>query len=99
MESEPRLGRSGTSRTPENVESVRAAINENRRLTLRELEETLGIPRTTVSEILTEDLGKTRVAQQFVPPLLSQEQKEFHAEVAHDLHETANNDPIPSKRS
>jgi hypothetical protein len=37
VESDRRSGRPSTSRTPENVESVWAAINENRRLTVREL--------------------------------------------------------------
>jgi len=90
VESDQRSGRPSTSRTPENVESVWAAINENRRLTVRELEEDLGIPWTIVSQILTEDLGKIRVAAKFVPPLLSREQKEFRAAVAQDLLETAN---------
>jgi len=92
VESDRRSGRPSTSRTPENVESVRAAINENQQLTVQELED-LGIPRTIVSQILTEDLGKKRVAEKFVPRLLSREQKEFRAAVAQDLLETANNDP------
>jgi len=54
LESDRRSGRPSTSRTPQNVGSVRAAINENRRLTVRELEEDLGIPRTIVSQILTD---------------------------------------------
>ena len=41
-----------TSRTPENVEGVWATINKDWRLTVRELEADLGIPKTTVSEIL-----------------------------------------------
>ena len=41
VESDRLSGRPSTSRIPENVESVRAAINENRRLTVRELEEDL----------------------------------------------------------
>jgi len=92
VESDRRFGRPSTSRTPENVESVPAAINENRRLTVRESEEDVGIPWTIVSKILTEDLGKKRVAAKFVPRLLSREQKEFRAAVAEDLLETANND-------
>ncbi|XP_042211468.1 protein GVQW3-like, partial [Homarus americanus] len=80
--SDPRSGSPSTSRTPENIERVRAAINENRRLTVRELEEDLGIPRTSVSEILTKDLGMKRLTAKFVPKLLSREQKEFRAEVA-----------------
>ena len=72
-ESDRCSGRPSTGRTPENVERVRAAINENRRLTVQELEEALGISRTVVSQILTEDLGKKRVAAKSVPWLLSQE--------------------------
>lgn len=53
MKSDPRSGRPVTARTPENVERVRIAINENRRLTVRELEEDFRIPKTIVSEILT----------------------------------------------
>ena len=34
VESNPRSGRPSTGRTPENVGCVRAAINENRRLTV-----------------------------------------------------------------
>jgi hypothetical protein len=70
VESDRRSGRPSTSRTPENVESFRAAINENRRLTVRKLEEDLGIPRTIVSRILTEYLGKKHVAAKFVPRLV-----------------------------
>jgi hypothetical protein len=92
IESDRRSGRLST-RTSENVESVQAAINEDRRLTVRELEEDLGIPWTVVSRILTEDLGKKRVAAKFVPRLLSREQKDFRAAVAQDSLETANNDP------
>jgi hypothetical protein len=67
-------------------------------MTVRELEEALGIPRTISSRILTEDLSKKRVAAKFVLRLLSQEQKKFCAEVAQDLLDTANNDPdFPKK--
>ena len=53
VESDPCYARPATSRTPENVERVWAAINKDQRLTVRELEADLGIPKTTVSEILT----------------------------------------------
>jgi hypothetical protein len=80
------------------VEGVRAAINENRKVTVRVLEEALGIPRTIVSEILTQDLDKKHLVAKFVPRILSQEQKEFCTGVAQDLCETANNDPdFPKK--
>lgn len=71
---------------------MRAAINNNRRVKFREVEEALGNPRNIVSEILMEDLGKKRVAAKFIPVHLSLEQKEFRTEVVQDLLDTANND-------
>jgi hypothetical protein len=59
VESDRRSGRPPTSRTPENVENVRAIINENQRLTVRELGEDLGIPQIIVSQILTESWQET----------------------------------------
>jgi hypothetical protein len=65
---------------------------------VQKIEEALGIPRIIVSEILVEDLVKKRVMAKFVPWVLSQEQKEFCAEVAQDLLETSNKDPdFPKK--
>ena len=49
VENDPRSGRPAVSRTPENVERVRAAIHKNWWLTLQELEADLGIPETTCS--------------------------------------------------
>ena len=61
-ESDRRSGRPSTSRTPENVESIRDAINENRRLTVLELEEALGIPWTITKEYYFEVLHQLRDA-------------------------------------
>jgi len=58
VESNPRSGRLSTIKTPENVECVRAAINKNRRLTVRELEEAPGIPRTITKEDYIEVLRR-----------------------------------------
>jgi hypothetical protein len=64
------LGRPATGRTPKNVEHMQAAINENWWLTVWDLEEDLGIPRTVVSEILMKDLGMNHVAAKLIPQLL-----------------------------
>ena len=88
VESDPCSGRSATSRTPENVEHVRAAINKGQRLTVRELEADLGVPKTIVSEILTPDRGMKHVAAKFIPWLLLPEQKEHRAAVANDAGRT-----------
>ena len=61
VESDSRSGRPSTTKTLDNIEQVRLAIEGDRRLTVRELENDLGIPKTTVWEILNKILGTTRV--------------------------------------
>ena len=80
-----------TSRTPENIEHVQAAIHKDQRLTVRELEADLGIPKTTVSKILMQDLGMKCVVAKFVLCLLLPEQKEHCVAVANDFIQTATN--------
>ena len=52
-----------------------------------------GDSKTTVSEILTRDLGMKHVVAKFVPWLLLPEQKEHCATVTNDLIQTATNEP------
>ena len=92
VESDPCSERPSSRRAPEDVEHVMAAINKDQRLTVQELEAELGIPKTTVSEILTQVLGMKHVAK-FVLWLLLPERKEHHAAVANDLIQTATNEP------
>ena len=84
VESDPHSGRPATSRTSENVERVQSAINKDQQLTVQALEANLGIPKTTVSEVLTQDLGVKCVVAKFVPQLLLPEQKEHRVAVASD---------------
>ena len=86
-ESDPRSGRPATSRAPEDVERVWGAVNNDGWLTVWETD--LGIPKTTVSEILMQDLGMKRVMAKFVLWLLLPEQKEHWASVANDMIQTA----------
>ena len=56
VESDPHSGRPSTSRPPENVEQVWAAINKDLLLPVWELEADLEIPKTTMSWIWMQDL-------------------------------------------
>ena len=58
---------------------------------MREPEAGLGIPKTTVSEILAQDLGMKYVMAKFIPQLLLPEQRDHRAAVANDLIQTATN--------
>ena len=61
VNSDSRSGRPSTTKTLDNIERVRLAIGSDRRLIVREVENDLGIPKTTVWEILNKILGMTRV--------------------------------------
>ena len=89
IESDLCSGRSATSTTPKNVERVLATINKDWQLIVQEPEAEVGIPNTTESEILSQDLGMECVVANFVPQLLLPEQKEHHTAVANDLIQTA----------
>ena len=84
VDSDPRSGPPLLTTTPEIIERVRLAIEGDRRLTVRELENDLGIPNTTVCEILNKILGMTRVCAKFIPKLLTTEQKDLRSGIAQD---------------
>jgi hypothetical protein len=57
------------------IENVRSLILEDRRLTVREIADKVGISTGSAHSILTEDLHMCRVVAKFVPKLLLQEQQ------------------------
>ena len=61
VDSDSRSVRLWTTKILDNIERVRLAIEGDRRLIVREPENDLGIPKTTVWEILNKILGMTRV--------------------------------------
>ena len=62
VDSDSRSGRPSTTKKLDNIERVRLAIEGDRRLNVCELEYDLGIPKTTVWEILNKILEMTRVS-------------------------------------
>ena len=92
VDGDPHSGRHSLTTAPENIQRVRLAIEGDRRLTVRELENDLGIPKTTVWEIFNKILGMTRVCAKFISKLLTTEQKDLHSEIAHDNLEMVSDD-------
>ena len=72
---------------------VREIIHADRRMTIREVAEDVGIAFGTCQKILTEDLQMRRVSAKFVPRLLTAEQKDDRVSICADLRERAQNDP------
>ena len=73
-------------------------MNKDQRRDVRELEADLGIPETSVSEILTQDLGTKHVVAKFVLQLLLPGQKERRAAVANDLIQPLPVNQVSSRR-
>jgi len=72
---DPRPWRPSTSTDDDNVERVRAVIRGNRRLTVREVDDEVGISTGSCHQILTEKLQMRRVSAKFLPRLLTDDQK------------------------
>ena len=76
IEDYPKFGRPSSSTGDDHIEKVRSVLRENRRLTVREVSEEVGICKRSFHTILTEELKMHRVAAKFVPRLLTEEQKQ-----------------------
>jgi hypothetical protein len=74
-EDNERSGRRSTSKTTDNAEKIPELINEDRRRTVHELADTVGISYGVCQEILTENLNMRRIATKFVPRLVTNYQK------------------------
>jgi len=75
------------------VARVQEIIRADRRLTIREVAEDVGIAFGTCQKILTEHLQMRCVSAKFVSHLLTVEQKDDRLSVCTDLRERAENDP------
>ena len=72
---EPREGRPVSAITDEKVKLVKALVLEDRRLTIRELEEQTGLSHGSVVSILHDYLNMTKVSARWIPRLLTPEMK------------------------
>jgi hypothetical protein len=81
LEDDERSGRTSTSSTPKNVETIRWLVHEDRRRTIKEIAATVSVSYGRVQTILTCDLNMHRVAAKFVPRLLTPEQKEHRVAI------------------
>ena len=70
-----RPGRPSTSITNENTEAVKKIVMENRQITIREVDEDVGILVDSCHAIFSDILGLKRMAAKFVPKLLNFDQK------------------------
>jgi hypothetical protein len=93
VEDDERSGCLATSKTGANIEKVREAVHEDRRQSIQDIANAVGISYGSCKSILTENFNMRRVAAKFVPCLLTQDQKNRRLEVCHDLKKLVEDDP------
>ena len=80
-----RTGHLKSSDLRSNVQLIERILDEDRRSTVRELEERSGIPRSSIHRIIKDELEMTRVVARWVPKLLSDQQKRERERVSRNL--------------
>jgi hypothetical protein len=75
------------------LKKVRELIHKDRRRTIHELADTVGISYGVCQEILTESVNMRRIAAKFDPRLLTNDQKQRCVNVCLEVREKATEDP------
>jgi len=74
-------GRPTSRTTPETVARIQELIRQDRRRTIYDITEEVGIGYGTCQRVLTEEFGMNRVAAKFVPRILTVAQKQQRVSV------------------
>lgn len=93
VEDEPRCGRPITASTDENAKKILDLVMNDRRLRVAEIAETIGISYERAQNIITKDLGFSKVSARWVPRLLSAENKRTRHTVSQDCLDLFRSDP------
>jgi len=93
VEDEQQAGCPSTSRTENNVARVKAVLDRDRRLSVRLIAEEVGLPKTYVHRIITEDLHMRNICAKLVPKNLSDEQKDIRVLVSGELLDRVTSEP------
>lgn len=77
---EVKAGRPKSVVVPQNIEAVRKLIMDDRHVTYREIEATLGISMTSINSILHDHLAVKKICSRWIPHNLTKEQKDARVE-------------------
>ncbi|XP_045101297.1 uncharacterized protein LOC123498196 [Portunus trituberculatus] len=82
VEDDEGRGRPTTSKSNENIDAVRSIIEEDRRLTIHQIAETVSISVGSAHSILHEYLGLSKLSARWVPKALCPDQLNFRSELS-----------------
>jgi hypothetical protein len=85
-------GRPTSCTSPETVARFQEFVRQNRRRTIHDIAEEVGIGYGTCQRVLTKEFGMHRVAAKFVPRILTADQKQQRVDVCTELHQLASDD-------
>ena len=85
LDDDERLGRPCSSTTGSHVELVRKMVDEDARVSIREIASTLDISFGSAQSILTDQLNLSKISARWVPRQLSQEQKKKRVQACQEL--------------
>jgi len=71
---------------------IQELVRQDRRRTIQDIAEEVGICYGTCQQVLTEELGMHRVAAKFVPRILATDQKQQRVNVCTELRQLASDD-------
>jgi len=92
VDDDEHTGRPRSCTTPAIVAQIQELVRQDRRLTIHDIAEELGIGYGTCQRVLTEELGMHRVAAKFVPRILTADQKQQHINICTELCQLASDD-------
>lgn len=75
LDDEPRSGRPASAHSDDLVTKLEAAVREDRRITVRQLSDALGVSTGSVHSMLTEKIGMRKVCAKWVPHILTEDQR------------------------
>ena len=81
----PRMDHPSTITANENIEVVERIVMRDRRISIRRLAEELGIPKTTIHEIMNNHMGMKKVCTRWVPKLLTPIQRANRVDCCQEL--------------
>ena len=78
----PKPGRPRMSVTPDNINRVKEILEQDRRVSVMDISEALGISTGSVHNILVEELQLSELCARWIPRLLTPLQKEARVTIA-----------------
>ncbi|CAH1101297.1 unnamed protein product, partial [Psylliodes chrysocephalus] len=76
LSDEPRTDAPKSVVTQETIDALCRIIEDDRHMTYREIEASLGISKTSIQKILHEELEVKKLVSRWIPHLLTEKQKE-----------------------